>query len=113
MSLMFPRRFPGLGFGRARAAGRPALAPWVVRDIRTGRFWRDPYALGPHAGDPRREWGTRRRAYVFVSERVARGAIVAAGLEHRAAPFPAGDYAQHVAGRIRPEVHTSDGGEPP
>jgi hypothetical protein len=110
---MFPRRFPGFGFGRARAAVRPTLVPWVVRDIRTGRFWRDPYGLGPGVGDPRREWGARRRAYVFLSERVARTAIRAAGIEHRAAPFPAGDYAQHVGGRIRPEVATGDGGEPP
>ena len=108
---MFPRRFPWLVRPRKGATVAPCVL-WVVRDLRTGRYWHDPYALGARSGDPRHHWRPRRRAYVFPSERVARTAIRATGLGDRVAPFPASDYAQHIGGRVRPEISGDDGGDP-
>lgn len=111
---MFPRRFPWIT-PRSRVGG--SLAPrvpfgWVVRDIRTGRYWSDPYGIGKRAGDPRHDWRPRSRAYVFTTRRVADYVAHDRGVSDRVIVVPAGEYHQHTGGRVRPELTTDDGGDP-
>lgn len=105
---MFPRRFPWL---RTRRGCAVPLG-WVVRDIRTGRYWADPYGLRPTSGDPRSDWRPRKRAYVFVTRRVAEHVAHERGVTDRVIVVPASEHQQHTGGRARPELGTSDDGEP-